>query len=177
MGTVPTFRTWVVGELVTASFMNTNIRDGGNFLTAVPTFEGRQTVAQSIPNSSGTAVLLDTEDIDSDGGHSTVTNTSRYTAQTAGWYRYGGACSLAANATGTRIVWVNKNAATVAGTAATGVASASIAPAIAMRSRLVQLALTDFLEMIMFQNSGVAQNTVISGVESQPSLGLQWVRS
>lgn len=175
MATVPSFRTWVVGELVTASFMNTNIRDAGNFLTAVPVFSGRQTVAQSIPNSANTAALIDTEEIDSDNAHSTVTNTSRFTAQTAGWYRYSGGFSLTGNATGTRNLFIAKNSGAVPGSGQDmGVPGAATWSG-CVRAGFVSLIVNDFLEIMLFQNSGGALNTVIaSGIE--PNLSAQWVR-
>jgi hypothetical protein len=76
MATLPSFRTWTAGEIVTAAYMNSNVRDAGNFFLSWPVFEGRQAVAQSFTSGAPTALLIDTEDIDTDNGHSTVTNTS-----------------------------------------------------------------------------------------------------
>jgi len=45
---LPTFRTWVTGEIVTAAELNSNVRDAGTFLLSWPVFEGRQTVAQTL---------------------------------------------------------------------------------------------------------------------------------
>lgn len=177
MATVPSFRTWVVGELVTASFMNTNIRDAGNFLTAVPIFAGHATVAQSIPTNTGTSLLIDTEDTDPDSGHSTVTNTARYTAQTAGWWRFGGGGSLAANATGARLCWVDKNGAGQLNGSATSFApTAANPPEMTVKTGFVNLLVNDFVQIQLFQSSGGALLTVIAGVEAQPSFNMQWVR-
>jgi len=176
MATVPSFRTWVVGELVTASEMNTNIRDAGNFLIAVPVFQGRQAVAQSIPNSANTAILLDTEDLDSDNGHSTVTNTSRYTAQTAGWFRVQGGVSLTGNATGTRNMFIAKNSGALAGSGTNNSVPGAASFAGATRAGFVSLVVNDFVETFFFQNSGGALNTLISGVEIQCNMHVQWVR-
>lgn len=74
------------GAILTAAEWNTNVRDAVNFLTAPPLCVMRQTSVQPLPASAFTALLFDTEDIDRDNGHSISTNTSRYTAQTAGWY-------------------------------------------------------------------------------------------
>lgn len=86
MATVPSPITWVTGVVVTASQLNTNIRDALNFFITPPLCVMRQVTGQSVGGGGYTAVTWDTEDIDRDGGHSTVSNTSRYTAQTAGWY-------------------------------------------------------------------------------------------
>lgn len=44
-----------------------------------PTAELIQTVGQSVPNGTWGIITFDSEVEDSHGGHSTVTNTSRYT--------------------------------------------------------------------------------------------------
>lgn len=115
MATLPVFRTWVAGEIITAAYMNTNIRDAGNFFLSWPVFEGRQTVAQSMASGSISLILYDIEDIDTDNGHSTVTNTDRYTPQTAGRFQLGGKVSFAANATSFRQALLLKNNAQVGG--------------------------------------------------------------
>ena len=84
MATIPNPRTWGATEAVTAAKLNTDVRDGYNFLLATPRAVMRKTANQSIPNATLTAVTWDLEDVDTDGGHSNVTNNSRYTAQTAG---------------------------------------------------------------------------------------------
>lgn len=174
MATVPSFRTWVVGELVTASFMNTNIRDAGNFLTATPLCEVRQTVAQSIPNSTNTPVNMDTEDIDNDNAHSTVTNTSRYTAQTAGWHRISGGVGITGNATGARQVSILKNSVVNPGSAQ-WLNPGAVTAAISARSKCIPLSVGDFAEIALFQTSGGALNTVITSNDGQSNLSAQWV--
>lgn len=68
----------------------------------------RQSVAQAaLVSGTYTDVLMDTEDIDRDGAHSTVTNTNRFTAVTAGWYEVEATVSFAANATGIRVARLN----------------------------------------------------------------------
>lgn len=86
MATVPSETTQVAGTVLTAATWNSNVRDAINFLIAPPLAVLKQTTAQSTTSGSWTAILLDSEDIDRDNGHSTTTNTSRYTCQTAGWY-------------------------------------------------------------------------------------------
>lgn len=86
MATVPNPRTWTVGEQVTATKLNADIRDSFIFFKAPPLAVLRKTSNQSIPSNSPTAITWESELIDRDGGHSTVTNTSRYTSQTSGYY-------------------------------------------------------------------------------------------
>ncbi|HEX4816709.1 MAG TPA: hypothetical protein VFV66_28540 [Nonomuraea sp.] len=86
MAVIPNPRTWGATEGVTAAKLNADIRDALNFYLAPPLARLRKSGTQSVPNNSVTAVTWDVEVIDRDGGHSNVTNPSRYTAQTAGWY-------------------------------------------------------------------------------------------
>lgn len=175
MATVPSFRTWVTGELVTASYMNTNIRDAGNFFTAFPLCELRQTVVQSCATGANTPINFDTEDIDSDGAHSTVTNTSRYTAQTAGWHRISGGVGITGNATGARQVAIFKNGGVNPGSAQ-WLNPGAVTAAISARSKCISLVVGDFIEIVMFQTSGGALNTVVTSNDGQSNMSAQWVR-
>ena len=81
-------RTWITGELVTAALMNTHLRDNLDYL-----YDGNNIGARvynsaniSIPDSTYYVLPFDSERYDTDNIHSTVTNTGRLTAQTAGKY-------------------------------------------------------------------------------------------
>lgn len=153
--------TWTVGQLVTAALMNSNIQALGNFVLAPPLAQVLQTLTQSIPTGAGwTALNFDTNVLDSDTGHSTVTNTSRYVIQVPGTYLPIGCYALAnPNSTGDRAARIAKNGSPVQGSAG------SIAPA----SGLVGIAATmpvfvpciagDYLEVHAQQASGAAVNT------------------
>jgi hypothetical protein len=58
VATIPVPRTWVPNEFVTDVIMNgsTGIRDALNFLLSPPTVQVRRTTAQSIPNTTATAI-------------------------------------------------------------------------------------------------------------------------
>lgn len=176
MATIPVYRTWVAGEIVTAAYLNTNVRDAGNFFLAVPLAVLRQTVAQSIPNSTFTAFLFDTEDIDRDNGHSTVTNTSRYTAQTAGWYTVQGSVNFAVSTTGQRTIVLRPN-----GGAATTYKNKQQVPMTGTvgSGSLVTVStfffnVGDYVEVLGWQNTGGALNSYITD-EGNPSMNVQWV--
>lgn len=176
MATPPVYRTWVAGEVVTAAYFNANVRDAGNFWLSVPTFEGRQTVAQSTTTAVAVPINLDTEDLDNDNGHSTVSNTSRYTAQTAGRFQYGGGVAYATNATGSRHAEVWKNGVGMNGEGTANGANAGGQPT-RQGARLGSAPMngsSDYLEMVGFQTSGGALNTDIVGV-SQPTFSVRWV--
>jgi len=102
MAAIPTYRTWVAGEVVTADEMNTNIRDAGNFWLARPLAVLYQGSGQSTSHATWTNILFDAEVIDRDGGHSLVTNTERYTSPTAGYLVIAGGVSFVNNVAGIR---------------------------------------------------------------------------
>lgn len=52
----------------------------GTHVHAAPVFSGKNTTALTV-NTGFTPVTLGSEDFDSHGGHSTVSNTSRYTCE------------------------------------------------------------------------------------------------
>jgi hypothetical protein len=155
---VPVPRTWVVGEVVTAAYMN-GVRDALNYLLAPPLVDLSQNVAQSLPNNSLTAVAWDTEGYDSDGTHSTVTNTTRITFITPGWYQYDGAITFDANTTGYRLAAAYKNAVTYK----TG---GRLPPSSSQTSIPVSGSMSvvagDYLEIYALQSSGGALNTFTS---------------
>src|SRR5262249_33429580 len=79
----------------------------GTSASGVPTFSGAYVVNSAVLSVAtgaaiGTAVTFDTERYDTDGYHSTSSNTDRLTAPTTGYYAYGGGGTFVANATGDR---------------------------------------------------------------------------
>jgi hypothetical protein len=176
---VPSFRTWVAGEIVTAAYLNANVRDAGNFMIGQPIAELRQATLQSIATATFTSISLDASDIDSDGGHSNITNNTRYTGKTAGWFQFSGGASFATNATGSRGTQWAKNAA---GLLASGVLGASSGAAFATwvpaRTKFIQLnGTTDFVELQAFQSSGGALNTVVGAGSDPPNMSVAWIHS
>lgn len=176
MATVPGTRTWVAGEVVTDAFMNDNITAVLNFLLAPPIFKGYQASAQSFTNDTYAPVTLDSELVDSAGGHSTVTNTSRYAAVYAGWYAKGGGCAFAANATGRRLARVMVNGSAVTGTLSGQPANSSVI-GWAYRSDRIFLNVGDYVEDAALQNSGSSLSTFTTNAEFQCSMTLTWDRN
>lgn len=173
MATVPAIRVWTSGEIVLASYLTNNVNAVLSFLLAPPIFKGRQTVAQSISNNTFTAVTYDSEDVDSVGGHSTSSNTSRYVAVYAGWYDKGGGATFAANATGRRLARPQINSTAVNGSMSGTPGNASIV-SWAFRPDLVFLNVSDILEDSIYQDSGGSLNTFITNLEYQPTMTLAW---
>lgn len=111
--------TWTVGQLVTAALMNSNIQALGNFVLAPPLAGMVQNTTQSL-STSGTYfdLLLDTNVLDSDGGHSTISNTAVYTIQVAGTYLVWAGVSFASNTTSGRAIRMVHNSNPIQGSGA-----------------------------------------------------------
>lgn len=132
----------------------------------------RNTAAQSISDSTWTPITFDTEQYDTDGIHSTASNTNRLTCKTPGVYIISGCLEFVPNNAGERYItlwWKGSNL----------MAGISLVPAVtgsafATVTTLYQLALNDWLDLRAWQNSGGALNTIAAAYYT-PSLGMQRV--
>lgn len=174
MATVPAEITFTAGSILTAAQLNTNLRDAINFLINAPVCQCRQTVGQSIANTTAQSITFDTEDVDNDGMHSTVTNTDRLTAVTAGRYTLGGGVSYPANGTGSREADWFVNATVVNGGGASIPATAAAVQYVATRAISVFLNVGDFITLGAFQSSGGALTTPVTNVQ-QSIVCARWV--
>lgn len=175
MTAVPAIRTFVSGEVVLASYFNININGPLSFLLAKPIFQGRQTSAQTLTTGTFTAITFDAEDVDSANGHSTSSNTSRYTAQYAGWYFQSGGMTYAANATGRRINRTLVNGSSVISGSLSGIAGNASLIGYALRGTKIFLNVNDYVETFGFQDSGGNLATFVSNAEYQPTFGMDWM--
>jgi len=113
------------------------------------------TSAQSIPNNTHTSVTFTAEFIDTDGFHSTVTNTSRITIPSGkdGKYRVFGQVTYNSNGTGNRRASIAKNGTRVRQTINNPTATASC---FATAEGILSLVAGDYVEVQAYQNSGGA---------------------
>jgi hypothetical protein len=163
---IPSTRLFTAGEVETGAYLNATITSLGNFVLGKPVFSAWQSTAQSLANNVYVPLTFTSETIDRDNGHSNITNTSRYTAQTAGYYLFNGVIQYASNVTGARrALWqVNGTAPTGGGgffqTSSTLIAGTAsvVAPPF-----FYYLAVGDYVELNAFQNSGGALLTVAAG--------------
>lgn len=164
------------GSAVDADYLN-SVRGMLQAIINPPIGAFRQAVAQSIPNGAWTAILLDTEDVDSAGGHSLTINTSRYIAQIAGWYQFSGGTSFSASATGVRYAGWMLNGSMINASSAGGYAgSAAQVVQVCARTIHISMAVGDYVELAGWQNSGGALNT-IAVTENQSTMQAHRVRS
>ncbi|MEV6833470.1 hypothetical protein AB0N17_02895 [Streptomyces sp. NPDC051133] len=159
---VPTLASEISGNFFTAALARAGIYNAGTFLLNPPLFVGTQGTTQSVTSSSWTALTLDTEQVDSYGGHSTSSNTSRYIAQVAGVYAVCGVASWASSATGVRGTRLHVNGSVVQGSAQMTLPSGDSGSAIATPVRTVRLAAGDYVEVAGWQSSGGALATTVT---------------
>lgn len=86
MATVPNPKTWAPGTVPTASEFNTDIRDVINFLKAPQRVLVSNNADVDLTTQTWHLLTWNSEVTDTEGIHSTASNTSRLTAVTPGWY-------------------------------------------------------------------------------------------
>lgn len=119
--------------------------------------------AQTIGNSSSTAVTFDSERWDTDGCHSTSSNTSRLTCQTAGKYHIIANIEFVASTVGDRVIFLRLNGSTIIA------AHSVVAPTLNCRmhiSTIYDLAAADYVEVLVRQTTAGNLDTVATGNSS-----------
>lgn len=179
--TVPVVANEVPGNFLTGALWTSQVSaimqwTMGSGTNGVPRFKGYAASTQSIGTGTTDIPLnLDTEDWDSDNGHSTSTNTSRYTVQVAGTYRVTGVGGVVSSATGNRKLGINLNGVNVRG-AAVQQASLATNSWCGCVSTEVACVVGDYIEVVIWQSSGGPLNTA-TGSSFGPSLMCCWISS
>jgi hypothetical protein len=176
---VPTPYQWSVGDTITAALLNAQLYNGLTYVLNPPIFFGYQTVAQTLSSGITTPITLDSQFVDTYGGHSTTSNTSRYVGQVPGYYEVTGSVAFAANTTDMRSAAIFKNGAQSQGAgqevhAAVPTGSHSM---ILQCTTLVYLnGTTDYVEVWGFQSSGAGLATYVNP-NIYSSLYVRWVHA
>jgi hypothetical protein len=112
----------------------------------------------------------DTNEKDTESGHSTSTNSHRYTAATAGWYWFGIEVSWNGNVTGGRAIAITLNNATATGNNAFA-ASSNTADSLRGGGKqfqdcggMVALNAGDWVSVEAFQDSGVGASLLAANL-------------
>lgn len=129
---------------------------GGSFSGCSLTQSG----AQTISNTTQTDLLFANETFDTDGYHSTSSNTNRITIPSgkSGYFLVTARTAFAANTTGTRINWIIKNGTTEISTVYAGAAVSDNTSVVT--SAIVSLVAGDYITLNVYQTSGGNLNTV-----------------
>jgi hypothetical protein len=178
---VPSQGTVAVGDKITASLWNDDVRDAVDFLISPPRVKVYKTASQSIGDASWACLTWNAEAFDTDTMHSNVTANSRITFNTAGTYLITLNCFWANNATGLRNHTVEKNGTTTQGSGPEVIQPFAISPVAASYtgasiSVVATFAANDYIQAFVWQNSGGALN-LVGTTQSHSSLSANWIAS
>jgi len=181
-------RTWIdagattPGDALRARLLETDAGSGLAWHRQRPLFQGIQSLAQSIPSGTFTAVTGLAELVDNYAGHSDTVNTGRYYVPRTNSNTSGGDWYLASG----YIPFNSPSASTVFYTCLRETGSATIIEGAKVPSGtghvvtgmvldLMQMhgGNNDYVELIARQLTGAAVNTVVSG--KSPSLTVRWL--
>ena len=151
--TIPTVST---GDVYTATAHNNIVANVNNYRVA-PACAAYHSAAQSIPNATATAVLLNSEYYDTDDMHSTASLTSRITIATAGIYQLTANVLFDIGGTGMRDVAFYKNGATTYRGSSTLNITASFFTSVNATTTM-SLAASDYIEVYVYHTQGTALN-------------------
>jgi len=128
---------------------------------------------QSVATNTTTAITFNTEAIDTDGYHSTVSNTDRITIPSTkvGKYLVTASISMAANTTGARVIKIQKNGSVAYETGFP--ASSSGNTSFGQLSFVIDLASGDYVNTAMFHTAGVSLNVAGTDTAGTGATSLQ----
>lgn len=168
--TVP--HTITAGELVTTATMNNEWGGNVSFLANPPSCRVYNTVAISIPHNTHTTLTFNTNRWDTNGMHSTVTNTSRITINTAGLYTVTANVAWASAAGNTtRLLRVVLNGANWI---VADQDDNSFGVMVQSVTTTYKFAVGDFIEAAVYQFSGAALNVNV-GNNYSPEFSATWI--
>jgi hypothetical protein len=170
--------TYSAGSGLSLSGTVFGIADGGVGPSKIGTIPGaRVTRSSALATTSHavTAVTFDQEAFDTANLHD-ETNGSRLTAPIAGMYSITAAVRWAFNTTGTRFAGISSNGTLV------WVASSWIPATVGLNTRtdqvvstILRLSAGEFVEVMVFQDSGSSLDLESTGSDAQPSLAMVWM--
>ena len=176
-------KTFVVGDVLTASDMNTYVSDNTDFLNTPPSARVYNNADIEIANETTTALTFNTERWDNNTIHSTSSNTGRLTCRTAGLYYIYGHVSFASSTdtisstdtdTRARSCAIRLNGTTsLASVGTSPIASGTLQTSYSV-STTYSLAVDNYLELVVYQNSGGALD-IVYGANYSPEFGMTYL--
>lgn len=146
----------------TDTTLGNRITDLENDLNLPPLAFLTQSTVQSIPTATFTSITFNSEVIDTANGHSDVTNNSRYTSQKTGYYLLGGGVTFASNSGFKATRWA-KNGTSISGSQMDVTSAAGAEWPVMARTIVVQLNVSEYVELQGYHEVGVNHNTGVSG--------------
>jgi len=143
------------GDFITESDWDNSIAANINNLIVPPVCVAYNDASISIPNDAVTELTFNSEAIDTDGMHSTFSNTGRITIGTTGIYVATLVCSFAVNSSGLRSLYIAVDGSDYV--AALDVPANSVGGAsLSLTTRALALTSGQYLTGHAYQNSGGA---------------------
>jgi len=140
----------------TDSVVTSNITAGAVTTTKI-TYDGAQAYrnsTQNITTTTFTPVQFNNENFDTSSYHDNVTNNTRMTVTSAGYYLCHGGVEYSANITGQRYLWFSRNATTTERYGEQLLPSSAAVPFTMAISAVVYMSAAGYIEMYAYQNSG-----------------------
>jgi len=128
------------------------LRDNQEFFIDPPACSVFDGIGQTLSNSTAAALACGSETFDNDAMHSTVSNSSRITVQTAGRYLFIVTAEFGTNATGIRQVFFRTNGTTTL--QGSRFNASNTFGSIFQAVQMIPLAVGEYVEAMGFQNSG-----------------------
>lgn len=160
----------VSGGVISKTTFGDVVKADLDFLANPPACRATRSAAKSIANAAETFIDFDAETYDTDSMHSTVTNNTRITINTAGLYLVTFTGQLAAAATYDRIrTFIRLNGATNIGGSQAAKTTGSLAPELDT-AFVYKFAATNYIEVDVFQDgTGAAKDL------SNPAFTATWL--
>lgn len=167
------------GTPIAVSIWDSGPKALNDFLANRPTFHSQCQNATSVADNVWTAIPYVFDLIDTDGGHNTVVNNTKYFCQVPGWYWVKG--SVAWNSTGTNTAsrfeaGIAVNANIIVGSSQFLFRGTNDAAAMST-SALLFLNAGDYVEIWCRQHTGAAQLLDNNSSGTEPDFNLFWVSS
>jgi hypothetical protein len=170
---IPSTRLFTAGEIETGSFLNSSITNLGNFLLGKPVAKLYSTTATAVAALTVVPVPLALEIVDRDNGHSTTTNTSRYTAQTAGYYQIDSGLGWNSTAGTYRICYLRVNGSTTVIGSLAEVTGTGTNALTTKSSVMTYLAVGDYVEIIAYSGTATTLTSILS--DATAYMNVVWV--
>ena len=138
----------------------------------VPSARVYRTTAQPVTTATFNAIAFDTEHFDTDGIHDNVTNNTRLTCRTAGKYLVEGNVEFAGSTTGVRTLGVRVNNGAI--WVQEQRPSVDVNTCAMVVSTTLDLAVGDYIELVVWQNTGSGLNVNASPYYS-PALSMTYL--
>lgn len=176
---VPSQGTVAVGDKITASLWNDDVRDAVNFLISPPRCKLYRTANASLTTATWTAVQWTGETFDTDTMHDNTTNNTRITFTTAGTYQIVFNALFAASSAGARQITIEKNGTTTQGSGTAQLESFTVPSANATNSGhavtvIAEFAAADYITVFVQQTSGGALN-LLGTSAAYTSVTARWI--